>query len=61
MNETYAVAIMRAGIADLPELARAQTSEAAAALVRALLDCRDPYIVSVTVRIERVSVSDSPK
>lgn len=55
MEETYAISIDRPGYADIPELARCQTAEAAAAMIRALLECRDKNIRSVKVQIDRIT------
>lgn len=55
MKETYIIAIDRPGMGDIPELCRAQTSEIAAALVRALLDSHDDRIRSVRVEVSRTA------
>lgn len=54
MKTAYIITILRPGLADLPELVRCESSEVAAAVVKALLDCNDPNMASVTVAITKV-------
>jgi hypothetical protein len=54
VKETYVIVIDRPGMGDIPELCRATSTEAVAAIVRALLDCHDGNIRCVKVQIDRV-------
>lgn len=57
MKDEYSIALERAGVADLPELCRAQTPEAAAELVRALLALHDPLIMTLHIAIVRIKTA----
>ena len=57
MKDEYSIALERAGVVDLPELCRAQTPEAAAELVRALLALHDPLIMQLQIVIVRIKTT----
>lgn len=53
---SYSISIERAGVVDLPELCRANTPDAAAELVRALLSIDDALIRAVHIAPVRVNI-----